>query len=186
MHQMLTELLTKDGKTDALTVKDQSAMTQVGQDLAENVDPAIRNAAIAWPVKQFVAIMILLFGILVPLPVHASMLIPSGGWLMDDSTIIRTYTDFQKTYRLSAQHILRHDFEGTPITETITFVDVPFDSKSTALGYRHCKSNPESQNVVAVFSISKEIVQKSWLFDGKRFNEISAETVSCNKSLLMD
>jgi hypothetical protein len=126
-----------------------------------------------------IAVVLFIISLLLPFPAHASMLMPSGGWLMDDSTRIRTYTDFSKIYRLSGEHISGYDFEGAPITETINFVDVAFDSKSTALGSRHCMTEPKTQNLVVVFSLSKEAVTNSWLFDGKNFNKIATDKVSC-------
>jgi hypothetical protein len=135
--------------------------------------------------KSLFVIIVSLVYFLLPLSASAAMLVPTGGWLLDESTVIRTYTNFD-IYRLAANHIRGYDFEGSPITNTINFVDVPFSKERTALGWRHCKSSPESKNVVAVFSTSKETVIYAWLWDGQRFNPTPTSSVTCDKSLLMD
>jgi hypothetical protein len=136
-------------------------------------------------VKRLLAISILLFSFLASASASASMLMPSGGWLINDELRVRTYTDFN-LYRISAENIIDHDFEGAPITETITFVDTPFSSSSTALGYRHCSVKPFNTGIIAVYSFEKNIVTHSWIFDSNKFNSIPTNSVTCNKNSLMD
>lgn len=119
-------------------------------------------------------------------PAQASMLMPSGGWLIDGITRIRTYTDYADIYRMSAEKIVKYDREGSPLTETITFVDAPFDKKSIALGFRNCTATPETTGVVAIYSTKDDAVKYSWDFDGKSFNKILTKTVTCNKQTLLD
>lgn len=120
------------------------------------------------------------------LPAQASMLMPSGGWLIDGTTRIRTYTNYSDIYRMSAEKIVSYDKEGSPLTETITFVDAPFNSKSIALGFRNCAVNPKNTGLVAVYSTEDETIKYSWVFDGKVFKKVPIEDVTCNKQTLLD
>jgi hypothetical protein len=132
--------------------------------------------------SRFLFAVTLVLSLLFSAPAHAAMLMPFGGWVIDEHVLMRVYTDYAKILRVSAQNILRYDSDGVPDTETITWVDYPFDGKSTALGFRHCKSNPESTQLVAIYSPDDNIVHKAWLFDGKKFNWIDEKTVTCDKS----
>lgn len=101
---------------------------------------------------------------------------------MDEHTLMKVYTDYSKVLRVSAQNIIRYDADGDPESETITWVDYPFDGKSTALGYRHCKAKPESTRIAAIYSPDENKVYKAWLFDGKAFSQIDEKTVVCDRS----
>ena len=129
-----------------------------------------------------IAIICIAIALLTALPAQASMLMPFGGWLMDDHTLMKVYTDYSKILRVSAQNIIRYDVDGDPESETITWVDYPFDGKSTALGYRHCKANPESKRITVIYSPDENKVYKAWLFDGKVFSQIDEKNVVCDRS----
>jgi hypothetical protein len=133
--------------------------------------------------KIFAAIFLVLT---LCLPAQASMLMPSGGWMMDGTTRIRTYTNYSDIYRMSAEKIVSYDKEGSPLTETITFVDAPFSPKHIALGFRNCAVNPKNAGLVAVYSTEDDTVNASWIFDGKEFKRIPGESVTCNKQTLLD
>lgn len=135
---------------------------------------------------KLIAIASLILALLFPLPSEASQERQTGGWLIDSQTRVITSTDFIKTYRLSAQKITGYDFEGTPIAKNIAEVHVPFDPQLTALGLRHCKSEPSSNGIAAVYSVEKKLVKYAWIFDGKAFNKIPSSKVSCNRALLLD
>jgi len=134
--------------------------------------------------KKLFASILLVFALC--LPAQASMLMPSGGWMMNEGTRIRTYTNYSDIYRMSAEKIVRYDREGSPLTETITFVDTSFNPKHIALGFRNCSVNPKSTGLVAVYSVEDDTVNASWIFDGKEFKRIPGESVTCNKQTLLD
>ena len=136
--------------------------------------------------KKLIALALIMASILFSLPAQASMLMPTGGWLLDATTRIRTYTDYAQIYRMSAEKIVNYDREGSPLVETITWVDAPFDTQSTALGFRHCKTETEDKGVVAVYSMADDVIKYSWIFNGKGFKKIPTGDVTCNKQLLLD
>jgi hypothetical protein len=131
--------------------------------------------------KKIAIALILALTLLWPIPAQASMLMPFGGWLMDKETVVKIYTDYSKLLRVSAQHIRSYDGDGVPVTDTITWVDYPFDGDSTALGFRHCKAIPDSSRLAAIYSPKLNKVHKAWLFDGKDFNEVATDNIKCSK-----
>jgi hypothetical protein len=131
--------------------------------------------------KKIAIALFIALSLLWAVPAQASMLMPFGGWLMDKETVVKIYTDYSKLLRVSAQHIRSYDSDGMPLTDTITWVDYPFDGDSTALGFRHCKSEAESTRLAAIYSPKFNKVFKAWSFDGKKFNEVSTEGIKCSK-----
>jgi hypothetical protein len=130
-----------------------------------------------------VSVCLLVFSIV--LPVQARMLIPTGGWLVNNSLRFRTYTDFVDLYRIAAENIIDHTQNGSPITRTITSVDYPFSNDNTALGVLHCLVGDEKQEgLIAISNLKTRKVEKAWNFDGQSITEISADKVSCDLEAL--
>lgn len=131
----------------------------------------------------FALIVVMFFSLLTALPAHAMMLDPSGGWLMNDKLRIRTFTDYSKLYRISAEKIVGYNFYGDPKTETITWVDQPFNADRISLGHQHCKvSSKINKKLVAVTDLDTKKITKAWTFDGKKFTDLDISLVSCDFS----
>jgi hypothetical protein len=134
-------------------------------------------------VSIVLSVCLLMFSI--ALPVQARMLIPTGGWLVNEGLRFRTYTDFSHLYRIAAENILGHAEDGSPITLTITSVDYPFSVNNTALGVLHCLVADEKQEgLIAINNLKTRKVEKAWDFDGQSITEISANNVSCDLEAL--